>query len=675
MSKKLQTSIVIDLQGNLASQAKKYGRAFNSMGARAKKSFGVVHRSAAMASNGLDRIGNRYATAATAFVSAHLIKGVADFDKQMIRLGTNVNITAEEVEALKQLVQDVSNDSNINIDRGTLTEALDTFLGRTGDIEAARDNIHNLALSIQGFGADAKASGELMAAMWENGIRNAEQVQNQLDRFFAQFSKGSISVKELANEAPRVFAQLTQGGPEAMTQMGALFQIFAKTKGSASEVSTSIEALFRTFTDAKKQADLQAKGIRIFEDDGQTMRDQFAILEDVLNATQHLGDKQLTALSENGLFDATALSGLRALLAPENRKLMQDMISGNVEYGMTAKAAARNAGSLGAVITGIKGTLEQMADENLSGPLQEFSEWLRTLDKDAVQSAASMAAWAVGVTAALVVFNKAVKTAKNAKSVFDAGREIFTGKDGKQGKGGPGNVPSAVQKVFVVNMPMGGMGGGGVDRKGGRRGKGLPQRNTPSPNAKTNIPSSAPSKAPGRFTNIPGSFANLPSLPHASKVARGVPIAGTAVSGLMIMDAVNNGTAEDVGRTTGSLGGGAGGAAAGALIGSIVPGLGTAIGGLIGGILGSLGGEFVGGKIGKQFVDDGQAPASTAPASPRARRAKRLREDGASTPSAEPMGELEVTIEDKRTRVNYRPRNEGLGVTVNRGPTSSAIGG
>ncbi|MPW31791.1 hypothetical protein F9L16_22740 [Agarivorans sp. B2Z047] len=667
MSKKLQTSIVIDLQGNLLSQAKKYGRAFNGIGARAKKSFLRMQRSAAMASNGLDRIGNRYTAADTPFLSAHLIKSVADFDKQISRLGTNANMPSEQVEELKQLLQDVATDSNINISRDELGEALDTFIGRTGDIEAAQDNIHNLALAIQGFGADAKASGELMAAMWENGIRNAEQVQNQLDRFFAQFSKGSISVKEFANEAPRVFAQLTQGGPEAMTQMGALFQIFAKTKGSASEVSTSIEALFRTFTDAKKQADLQAKGIRIFEDDGQTMRDQFAILEDVQSATSHLGGKQLTALSENGLFDATALSGLRALLAPENRKLMQDMISGNVEYGMTAKAAARNAGSLGAVLTGIKGTIDQMAHENFSGPLQEFSEWLNSLDKDTVSSTVNFVVYATAVVKGAVAIAKALKGLKKG---YDIGRGAYDWvRYGKQGKKGPGNVPGAgaVQKVFVVNMAMGGT-GGGVDRKGGRRGKGLPQRNTPRSNAKTNILSSAPSKAPGRFTNIPG-------LPHVTKAARGVPIAGTAVSGLMIIDAVSNGTAEDVGRTAGALGGGAGGAAAGALIGSIVPGLGTAIGGLIGGILGSLGGEFVGGKVGEQFIDDSEG--KSAPASPRAQRSAQYRaaRENSAMPGSEPMGTLEVVFEDKRISARYKPRSSGLNVTVANGPTSSVIGG
>lgn len=89
-----------------------------------------------------------------------------------------------------------------------------------------------------------------------------------------------------------------------------------------------------------------------------------------------------------------------------------------------------------------------------------------------------------------------------------------------------------------------------------------------------------------------------------AKVAKIGGIAGLALGGLSIYDAIktegdNKGAA--VGGATGSAAGGASGAALGAALGSVVPGLGTAIGGIAGGIIGSVAGDAIGKKIGNNY--------------------------------------------------------------------------
>jgi len=84
------------------------------------------------------------------------------------------------------------------------------------------------------------------------------------------------------------------------------------------------------------------------------------------------------------------------------------------------------------------------------------------------------------------------------------------------------------------------------------------------------------------------------------------------LSGAALSSTVANGSAEEIGATSGDIVGGLGGSAAGAMagaaIGSVVPIVGTAVGGIIGSIVGGLGGgsigEWAGGKIGSWFGDD-----------------------------------------------------------------------
>ncbi len=56
------------------------------------------------------------------------VKGVADFDAQMRRMGTNAKLNAEQVNTLKNAIRDVSNQKDIRIDASALGEGVDALL-------------------------------------------------------------------------------------------------------------------------------------------------------------------------------------------------------------------------------------------------------------------------------------------------------------------------------------------------------------------------------------------------------------------------------------------------------------------------------------------------------------------------------------------------------------------
>lgn len=88
------------------------------------------------------------------------------------------------------------------------------------------------------------------------------------------------------------------------------------------------------------------------------------------------------------------------------------------------------------------------------------------------------------------------------------------------------------------------------------------------------------------------------------KVAKRVPIVGTALAATSLIGMNKDNAGGKIGDFAGGVAGMASGGAAGAAIGSVVPGIGTAIGGVVGSVIGGIAGSGLGEKVG-QWVQDG----------------------------------------------------------------------
>ncbi|MDR8356840.1 phage tail protein, partial [Acinetobacter baumannii] len=86
--------------------------------------------------------------------SSMTVKNVADFDAQMRRMGTDAQLTAEQVSKLREKIREVSNESDIRIDPSALGQGASELLGLTGDEKFLDENMRNLGLTMQAFGVD-----------------------------------------------------------------------------------------------------------------------------------------------------------------------------------------------------------------------------------------------------------------------------------------------------------------------------------------------------------------------------------------------------------------------------------------------------------------------------------------------------------------------------------------
>ncbi|HHY8364778.1 TPA: phage tail protein [Escherichia coli] len=438
---RLSTEIMINLAGNLTAKARQYGANMSQFARNHQKAMSLVKATTESATRGLDVLGNRYTAMIAGLGSSLTIKQVADFDAQMRRMGTDAQLTTEQVKTLHDKIRDVSNQKDIRIDASALGQGASELLGKTGDYQYVVDNLRNMGLMMQAFGVDGQVAAGLMAQFWEKNVRGADAVNNMMDRLYSQFAVGSVSVADVARAAPKLFSIIQDQGPEAIAQMGAFDQVFAKNKGSIDETVTSIQAMYASLSDKKNIEFLKKNGIDVFVKGTKDIKKPYELMMEILKRAKY------DPLKLQDVFDLTGMQGIKALLNPENRQLMEQMIYGTIELGSTQKAAQTNAEGFNAAIQSLNNEWQRFAEGQLAKPVQELADALNSVDQHTVQNWLQVGKYMAIAVGGIIAIRKTYQLGKTLHDIMNP--------KGK-GKGIPGAITdvfgSGVIPVYVVNM-------------------------------------------------------------------------------------------------------------------------------------------------------------------------------------------------------------------------------
>nr|WP_250143588.1 phage tail protein [Escherichia coli] len=408
----------------------------------------LVKATTEAAGRGLDTLGNRYTAMIAGLGSSLTIKQVADFDAQMRRMGTDAQLTTEQVKTLHDKIRDVSNQKDIRIDASALGQGASELLGKTGDYQYVVDNLRNMGLFMQAFGVDGQVAAGLMAQFWEKNVRGADAVSNMMDRLYSQFAVGSVSVADVARAAPKLFSIIQDQGPEAIAQMGAFAQVFAKNKGSIDETVTSIQAMYASLSDKKNIEFLKKNGVDVFVKGTKDIKKPYELMMEILKRAKY------DPLKLQDVFDLTGMQGIKALLSPENRELLEKMIYGTIELGSTQKAAKTNAEGFNAAMQSLNNEWQRFAEGQLAKPVQDLADALNSVDQNTVQNWLQVGKYMAIALGGIIAIRKTYQFGKTIHDIMNP--------KGK-GKGIPSGITdvfgSGVMPVYVVNMGSGGMNG------------------------------------------------------------------------------------------------------------------------------------------------------------------------------------------------------------------------
>lgn len=581
----IKASVIVELIDRFSRRGRGLTNAVGTMSRTSARHLGRLQRAAGGAGRALDRVGNRYTALATGAGAVGTLRFLLGLEQRFVRLGIQANISAGEVEKVKNRIFEVSQSRGIRIDPGELTSAIEVIVEKTGDLAFAMENAENIARTIQGTGGRGGVIGALTAEFRKFGLTTREDVASALAVLVTQGKAGAFTVANLAGQGERLaaaYAATGRQGEVAVRELGAVIQVIRQGTGSAEMAATAFEAVIRTLTDAEKLKLLSRNGIKVFED-GQpgVMRSIADIMRDIVTATG--GD--LVKIST--IFDAEAMRAFTAAAAEFKstgslaslERFLEIQADGNALQEDSARAANTAAGALRNLVT----VFQKFADARLTEPIQGIADTLNAIDPDKLQTILSVAGAGLLGLGTLAVGRRVGRGLGFGRA---AGGTAATAGGLAGGLAGIAPVP-----VIVLNWPGGAMspiGGGplgGGGRAGGRAGRF------------------------GRLGRIGGAIGRVGGRAF-------VPLAAT-LAGLQALSALSNDSLTgaqklgEVGGAGGGFAGGLAGAAAGAALGSVVPVVGTAIGGLIGGGLGFIGGDALGRLIAGAIADEDAAGSVT----------------------------------------------------------------
>ena len=534
---------------------------------------------------GLDAIDNKWTAIGGTIGGAATARGVVDLSARYTRLGIQADLSAEQVDRLKEEVFALSQASDIRVDDVEVLSAIEQIVEKTGDLQLARNNIRNIAMTLSATGAVGADVGAMMADISEKfNIRNASEMLRQLDTLVVQGKEGAFTLQALASKGSATsaaYAAMGRTGAQAVREMGALLQVGMMGTGNADTAATAFEATLRDLVSNRDK--LEDLGVDLFDPEklAQGIEEARAIPDVLKEIVQATGGN---------------VSQFSDVFGDESRRLVNVLASefkrtggfGSLDKFMAISGdgsvimqdSARAATTAAAAMNNFYNAWRRMADSSLAEPIQSLADALNSLDPDTVQTILKGIAGGALALGGLAIGRRVVGGVSGAIGFFRGGRG--KGGGGKAAAAGGLGAVAGVTPVFVTNMPVGGLGGalpGGSRRAGGRV---------------------------GRLGRMGGGLKLL------GRAAAPLALVGGALSiGSTLADSSLTGQekATGIGGDLGGIGGALGGAAAGAAIGSVVPVIGTAVGGIVGSIIGGMGGSWLGGKAGSALAGGNSSDA------------------------------------------------------------------
>jgi len=359
----LRAQAEINLKGNLSRKAADNARALERLSTRGRNAMRTLSDSTTRLGQTLGRLGGRTAALVGGIGLGAMAKRTMDMDVRLARLSVQAQSSTEDIAELYGQVQKVAALEGIRVDPKEVLGAIEAIVERTGDLDFARNNIENLATAIQATGANGEAIGGIVAEFQKMGLLDPSQVEEAFDILNAQGKEGAFTLANLAALGPRVVAAYTasgRGGIQALREMGATLQMIRRATGSSEMAATAFEALMRTLQDADKIKMLQAGGIRLFEDDGTTLRPINELMAEIVQLTQG----KASVLS--AVFDAEAIRAFNSMLSEFNRTGQV----GDITHFMNVDGSGQTA-SDAAVIAATAGMKAQSATHELDATIQD----------------------------------------------------------------------------------------------------------------------------------------------------------------------------------------------------------------------------------------------------------------------------------------------------------------
>jgi hypothetical protein len=579
MARNIRAGVELFLKDGFSDGMRKAG---SETGKFAGKTLGALND----VDRALSGMGAKLAAFGLSFSLGAVTKDIIELDHRMARVGLTANAGAEQIANLKRKIFEAARSPDIKIDPTEIVSAVEVIMTKTGDLKFAEENIRNVALAIQAAGESGGPMGDVFAEFAKNGY-SAGQISRLMDDMVAQSDQGEFTFAEFAKNAKAVLSAYSAIGnsPDDVMRANAAMQVLTAGTKSAEVAATVLNSAINELRDPRKRAEIEKLGIEVRDIETGKLRDFNDIMLELAEASNDIYKADII----NALFGSETIKAVSAYNS-EFAKKLKDLLDLGDTGGKSSGKAATMAKTLQSNLQGLKTSLYEFADANLTAPLAGITKLLNdlTAHPERVKRLFTEIALGLGAVAAvkgIAGVLRIVESMKGLKSGSVTLSESFSA--------------ASAMPVYVTNWGGATLGAGfgsTVTGTGINPSKSilLDQYGNPIP--------SAPGKAPLPAPPAGGWKAALPAAKTAAGVQAFISTAGfvSEMYGI-INDKTLSGdeSRKRQAAATGAAAGSIGGAAAGAFLGTLIlPGVGTIIGGMIGGMGGGAGGRWAGETLG-----------------------------------------------------------------------------
>ncbi len=459
-----RTQFIVELVGNVTSRARQFGDSIRRFGADGSRSMKLFTSTVNGANGILDKFDNKLVGFVTGGGLAMAGKKVADHQQVMTELGTQYNLTADQVNELDAAISKVA--AHRRLSSGDLTVATNAFLNQTNDFDAAISQLDNIALTIKGIGIEANTAGSKIGDMFNIGYNSPEKVRKWLDGIATSTQFGTGNITEHFTALPDMGKNSAWKSQQDQMQMLAIMRLANQEFDDPSKSAAATQGFFDIIRDKDKQKALKMYGGISVKDKKGNFKSPTDLLTEI-NAAAYNKENNLSKV-----FDGDTLKLMMAFTDPKKKDLLKEKSSPlNIQSGLMDEKATQNVQTFNGALVSLTNAGERFAQLKLAKPIQDLADAINDLTPEELDKYAERiekAAMAIGAVVA-------------ARYAFRGGKKIYnfaqgfrtTGGSGGNSDGGLGGASGDVVPVYVTNWKEQGRGNGGGDNGGSNAGNDL----------------------------------------------------------------------------------------------------------------------------------------------------------------------------------------------------------
>ncbi|EMB3083572.1 hypothetical protein U8233_003593 [Providencia rettgeri] len=464
MATQNKTQFIVDLVGNVTSRARQFGDSIRRFGADGSRSMKLFTSTVNGANGILDKFDNKLVGFVTGGGLAMAGKKVADHQQVMTELGTQYNLTADQVNELDAAISKVAAHRRLSSD--DLTVATNAFLNQTNDFDAAISQLDNIALTIKGIGIEANTAGSKIGDMFNIGYNSPEKVRKWLDGIATSTQFGTGNITEHFTALPDMGKNSAWKSQEDQMQMLAIMRLANQEFDDPSKSAAATQGFFDIIRDKDKQKALKMYGGISVKDKKGNFKSPTDLLTEI-NAAAYNKENNLSKV-----FDGDTLKLMMAFTDPKKKDLLKEKSSPlNIQSGLMDEKATQNVQTFNGALVSLTNAGERFAQLKLAKPIQDLADAINDLTPEELDKYAERiekAAMAIGaVVAARYAF-------RGGKKIYDFAQGFrTTGGSGGNGDGALGGASGDVVPVYVTNWKEQGRGDSGGGNGGSNAGNDL----------------------------------------------------------------------------------------------------------------------------------------------------------------------------------------------------------